>query len=445
MAKYILDGLLRWLQRSEWALELDALYDRHTRSAARELKLDYDDMLEVLGHHFATQIGGWVFEDLVTRRLEDGRNLADDYLKRRGWKETARGKAYIAALRDSTVSLYEVSGLVPGESFLARDLIRGGEPVRVLERSGSRSLRPWTRIATRILARRDGFEMSGGVLVFEHGAAEELLATLRRDVAADTTAQAWTRILADAAPVFAEAWLLDNVPRLSGSTRPKLVNDDGDELALSTTLYPLRPEVPRGDIVAALDRVEALTSGDAPETWSWIGESRRARASGGGAARRSPIHDDDKISLGSLELTDDSLWLSTNSPARMQRLRALVEPAVAQLVGPPFSEVKSIDEAMAEPRTESLEEDEEVSDDETRRRMREILDRHYASTLDDAIPFLGGMSPMAAVRTEEGRQQVAGWLKYLENQSAKAPPGAATYGYDFTWMWERLGIAHLRQ
>lgn len=443
MATYILDGLLRWLNRGEWAMELDALYDRHTRSAARALNLDYEEMLEILGGDFATQIGGWVFEDLVTRRLEGGRNLADDYLKRRGWKETARGKAYIAALRDSTVSLYEVSGLVPGESFLARDLIRGGEPVRVLERSGSRSLRPWARLATRILAKRDGFEMSGGALVFEHEAAEALLATLRRDVAADTTAQAWTQILADAAPVFTELWLLDNVPRLTGSARPKVVNDDGDELALSTTLYPLRPEVPRGDIVAALDRVEALTSGGAPGIWSWIGESRRAQTGPAGAVRLSPIHDDDKISLGSLELTDDSLWLSANSPARMQRLRALVEPAVAQLVGAPFSEVKSIDEILGEPSTESADK-EEVSDEEARRRMRESLDRHYASTLDDAIPFLGGVSPMAAVRTEEGRQQVAGWLKYLENQSAKVAPGAVTYGYDFTWMWERLGIAHLR-
>ena len=31
--------------------------------------------------------------------------------------------------------------MVPGKSFLARDLIRGGEPVRVLEVSGTKTLK----------------------------------------------------------------------------------------------------------------------------------------------------------------------------------------------------------------------------------------------------------------------------------------------------------------
>ncbi len=36
------------------------------------------------------------------------------------------------------MSLYEVSDVAVGESFLARDLVRGGEPVRVFERSATR-------------------------------------------------------------------------------------------------------------------------------------------------------------------------------------------------------------------------------------------------------------------------------------------------------------------
>jgi hypothetical protein len=55
-------------------------------------------------------MSGWVFEDLLSRTLEDGRNLANDYLKRRGWKETARTRAYIAALRDSVVSITRSAG-----------------------------------------------------------------------------------------------------------------------------------------------------------------------------------------------------------------------------------------------------------------------------------------------------------------------------------------------
>jgi hypothetical protein len=81
---------------------------------------------------------GCVFEDFLTRAFDDGRNIVDDYLKRRGWKESASNKAYVIALRSSVMSLYEISDIVREESFLARDLVRGREPVRVSERSATR-------------------------------------------------------------------------------------------------------------------------------------------------------------------------------------------------------------------------------------------------------------------------------------------------------------------
>ena len=93
--------------------------------------------------------------------LPDGRNIADDYLRRRGWKESVSTREYIAGLRRSVLSLYEVSGLVPGESMLLRDLVRGGDPVRVWEKSGSQGLRPWDRIATRLIPMRDRAGISG--------------------------------------------------------------------------------------------------------------------------------------------------------------------------------------------------------------------------------------------------------------------------------------------
>ena len=46
----------------------------------------------------------------------------------------------------------------------------------------------------------------------------------------------------------------------------------------------------------------------------------------------------------------------------------------------------------------------------------------------------------------EARVKVAEWLKYLENGSAKsraADDPMATF--DFTWMWEQLGVADLRK
>jgi hypothetical protein len=49
------------------------------------------------------------------------------------------------------MSLYEASAIVPGQSFLARDLLRGGAPVLISERTATRTLKEWDRIAARIV------------------------------------------------------------------------------------------------------------------------------------------------------------------------------------------------------------------------------------------------------------------------------------------------------
>ena len=103
----------------------------------------------------------------------DGRNVIDDYLKRRGWKEPAPVRHYLEALRRSVMSLYEVVGTTPGRHFMARDLIRGGEPIQVKDKLASQSLAQWDRMAARMLPVGNEVHMAGGVvpLTFEDSSA----------------------------------------------------------------------------------------------------------------------------------------------------------------------------------------------------------------------------------------------------------------------------------
>jgi hypothetical protein len=94
------------------------------------------------------------------------------------WKETTGAKAYIKALRNSTASIYEVSDIVVGESFLARDLVRCGEPVRVQERT--RSLRQWDLIAARTVTVLGKTALTGGLLPFSRPLADDALARIER-------------------------------------------------------------------------------------------------------------------------------------------------------------------------------------------------------------------------------------------------------------------------
>src|SRR4051794_11097814 len=95
-----------------------------------------------------------------------------------GWKEPVINKRYMAALRVSAMSLYEVSQIVAGQSFLARDLVRGGGPIQITERTATKSLSAWDRIAARVVELNGKLIIAGGVLPFTHHASEELIRVL---------------------------------------------------------------------------------------------------------------------------------------------------------------------------------------------------------------------------------------------------------------------------
>ena len=144
------EGLIKWIKGDEWRNDFEAVFDRHVGPACRGAGVELRELADIIGDDGMTVLWGCAFEDFVSSGSGE-RNIADDYLKRRGWKESAGARAYIRALRTSVMSLYEVSDVVVGESFLARDLVRGGEPVRVFERSATRSLSQWDRIAARVV------------------------------------------------------------------------------------------------------------------------------------------------------------------------------------------------------------------------------------------------------------------------------------------------------
>ena len=93
-----------------------------------------------------------------------------------------------------------------------------------------------------------------------------------------------------------------------------------------------------------------------------------------------------------------------------------------------------------------LEAEAEVPDRDALHLVHEMLTCEYRKALDQPVPMLGDRTPRALASTKAGKVKVAEWLKYLENGSAKARPmddPMATF--EFTWMWEELGVADLRK
>jgi len=85
-----LSGLMKYADRAPWDEAMDEMLSAHLGPACEATGLEPDAIFEIIGDHWQGPLWGCAFEDLLTQELEpDGRNLVDDYLKRRGWNEKA--------------------------------------------------------------------------------------------------------------------------------------------------------------------------------------------------------------------------------------------------------------------------------------------------------------------------------------------------------------------
>ena len=86
-----ISDLLAFISReATWRERLQAVVAEHLLPALKKFEMDHDDLAELLGDQWSGVLWGCGFED---------------FLLRRGWKETALNREYFAALRDTPVSL----------------------------------------------------------------------------------------------------------------------------------------------------------------------------------------------------------------------------------------------------------------------------------------------------------------------------------------------------
>ena len=174
-------NLMKWAESPEWveryrsamAAEIDAASERQGMSPDQ-----LHQTLEKAG--YGEVLFAIFFEDFLTRRWPDGPSLVDDYLARRGWREEPAGRRYLRLLGDSTLSLYEVVAVTPGQHCDLAPLLGEGAPVRVMEHLGTRNMVRWDRLAARVLKDDDGYRFSGAILPLSPELYRELLGLVER-------------------------------------------------------------------------------------------------------------------------------------------------------------------------------------------------------------------------------------------------------------------------
>jgi hypothetical protein len=466
--KHLLQGLIKWSTRDPWVDRFEQTLEDHLAPTAEETGLEYDDIVAMIGEdRFMGTAWACAFEDFLTREFEDGENAIDDYLKRRGWKESASVRSYMAALRNSTMSLYEVSDIVRDKSFRARDLLHGGEPLLISERSATRSLKPWDRIAARVVRVGAKTQICGGVLPFDHETAQAFLEswrefgklspTQKRQLAKESGGEniddaafaelSAADLLGKSSSIFTSFWLGDLIDRIRRPAVPNLRNADGDELALCEVRFPIAAGVTIEDVRAALQaRPDFRPSSET--SWNWVGPRKSATgpAKADAQTERSMTFEswdeDGAPVLGTLDFEDGAMVLTVNSVQRSDAGRALLSGILGRRVGQPSVRTESPEQVIAS-RNTAMPAPLDIPEEEQCAIVHQFMDRHYREVLDQPVAVLGDQTPRAAVKTPSGRLKVADWLKTLENVTAKSH--SAMDSYSFGWLWAELGISELRR
>lgn len=442
---YQIEGLIKWASSVSWRDTFDDVISAHL-IAANEFELDEQQLFELLGdrvmdlHHCA-------FEDLVATTYEDGSNIVNDYIKRRGWKEGASTRAYMQAIRDSLMSLYEISDIVPGVSFMARDLVQGGEPVLVAERTATRSMLAWDRMAARLVTINGKTMMTGAALRFTPRAVERALsdiAAIRDNFKAANLPDAPRRdpeltafVLKGGAMVLSAAWLRDVLEHLTGKRPLLLSNVDGELFEYASVRYQLKRGVTQAKVRDALAGIEGLHP-DGRNFWVWLLPDETGQRTPGDRSFFATLEGGGASVFADISLEGRTLNVLVNSRTRAEEVVSRLVGPLQGLVGDPVieEEAAELDDEIAAP--EPVESPEDVA-----AMLQERLRQHYLRTLDEPVPMLGGKTPRAAIKSEAGRRAVADWLKHLEN--AHERDRDISVAYDPSWLWDELDLRAYRK
>ena len=387
-------GLGKWLRRAEWQDPMVEVFAEHVASACADEGIEVEKLEEIVGREAFIDAWGAACEDFCTRELDDGRNIADDYLKRRGWKESPANREFIAGLRRSVQSLYEVTDVAPGQHFTVVDLIRGGDPVQVDEPDRSRYVDPGDLLGMRLIRVRKRLRTGEFILPFSPMAASDVQRSLQELLSEAKTKSvaiaaelgrpdeaAWVEeqttlevVLAGAAPIFTDRWLRGVLDNRFDRSPPRMINSDGDEVEFATAVYGLAPGIGDADLARVLRDLPWVEDAPPPEkppvqlevdnpydgwtvTWHWVdheaepdpdSDEEEEEFCEDGSMRLNPRSRHGLPVLGDISRRGDTLRLATNTRSRLERGRALLEPALGELVDPPEVAVRSMVEFLTE-------------------------------------------------------------------------------------------------
>jgi len=453
-------NLLKWMDRPEWHRFKINVYLAHLMPVAEQFDIPEREIPESMGSAW-NLLEIFILEDFFTTWFETEEgvvNVIQEYLKRCGWKESAPGRRYLEALRDSMPSLYEVLEVNPGKSMKLKDLLGDGRTVVVQEKSATRELVTWDCLAARVVSINRQHYLTGGPLHFSRRMLSDFLDCHEDDVGRVAQSIRSREQVRHELPLLLSSFWASDVIMETECAMPEFRNSDGESILFCNVHFPVLDDMMA--VAAILDEIpELMRVPEAEESegsndeleWSWVAPGDpgyRSLQRDKGTALPKEITEDtaDDIGLtglGFVVLNTKTLILDANSRERGERGQALLESHLGDLIGRAVTSCTDIHKMMEDRGKQDPREEIEKPppDEDLEQSIHDYFDKHYHRVLDTPIPLLGQMTPReAANRSVESRFEVIDWLKGLENVEQRNACNVGSTAYDTTWMWRELGI-----
>jgi hypothetical protein len=369
----------------------------------------------------------WNPEGLSRRRTARGQGgvVARWYMLEKSKQLTAMERMFLEQATTQPLSFYEVVWNDPGERMVVRDVLIGGE-TEVIERSGSRTLRPGDLLFAQVWHQPElaVFGSSAPVCIppDKKVAVIELRKKLKKRIAKQNRYLTAHDLLRYADLI--RATYLDIRDRLFAP--PRFCNTDGDPLLLHTLTFRIESAEAAFEALTPLavgrSREELLDDAELGEDgklckvdFDWIKEGNRKFKTW------------DNTILGHIKISEGRLIAEVNSENRAERLRKEIEKRLGSLAAHESTLAQTLAQMRKNTPRQEAEEAELreaelealLADPEARKFLQATMQKQVESWVHQKIPALGGRTPIEAVCDPDGKEMVEALLLQWERHHEK--------------------------
>jgi hypothetical protein len=418
------DNIISWLTREPWREPFRA----YILPFLNRIPERQDPMTGGVHESWFNTFMDGLAESFCEKTFDDApNNVVEDYLKRRGWKETATGREYLQKIRSSSFSLYTVQAIKIGESITVRDTILPSIQLEVSEVKGSQSIQAGEYVLAKIVHMNGVDYFTGALLRISPTHAVDLVLEIQdqlEQMGLSGENPSHAAAIRQQMPSFYPALFIAAIHTVL-QPLPTMRNRDGHDYLFTEIRFPVKD---RETVIAVLNSWDDLEQEEESHRWVWV----------------DPLSSSPNALtiLGHLDLTARWLKGQTNSKERGQLLQQRLSESLPEALGQPLATHQSLESAWQEMGDTPFSDSGHITDPEILADvMLPLLDAHYRKLINESIPMLKDQTPKEAVKTTSGRRRAIQWLTHLETNHERG--GDSMPGYDFTWMWQELGLSRL--